>query len=182
MNAIMPISFRIGPLVLIHPIHYKFSCLTCESMVKADNDRLQMQIKILTFHSFINMNRLSSHNKYILKEGKYVLQSAADQQLFSHRARSDFNESVDSAKDCPVKDNELGRKQCGSARQPLPADMTASAILPRKLDYLPKHFASKKIGKDLLTGSVNHSPLKLDAQLHSSRLEQPLKLLRSPFD
>lgn len=44
------------------------------------------------------MNQLSSHNKYILKDGKYVLQSLADRQLFSHRARSDFNESVDSVK------------------------------------------------------------------------------------
>lgn len=127
------------------------------------------------------MNRISSHKKYILKDGKYVVQSAADQQLFSHRARSDYNESVDSLKDGPVKDDEPDRKACHSTRQALGADMTASAILPRKLDYLPKHFATKKIGKDLLSGQISHSPLKLDGQLYSSRLENPMKLLRSPF-
>jgi hypothetical protein len=41
------------------------------------------------------MNRLSTHNKYVLKEGKYVRQSAEDQQLFSHRSRSDANNSVE---------------------------------------------------------------------------------------
>jgi len=127
------------------------------------------------------MNRLSSYNKYILKDGKYMLQSATEQQLFSNRARSDFNESVGSTKNCPVGEEDLGRKPLNSSRLPIPADMTSSAVLPHKPNYFPKHFASRKVGKELLSVSVNHSPLKLDGQLHSSRVEQPMKLMRSPF-
>jgi hypothetical protein len=44
---------------------------------------------------FINMNRLSTHNKYVLKEGKYIRQSAEDQELFSHRTHSEVNNSVE---------------------------------------------------------------------------------------
>lgn len=55
-------------------------------------------------------------------------------------------------------------------------------VLVRPADYLPKHFASKKVGKELLIGGLGHSPLKLDGQLHSSRVEHAPKHNRSPFD
>jgi hypothetical protein len=63
--------------------------------------------------------------------------------------------------------------------------MTSSIILPRNFEYVPKHFASKKIGKDLYS-SGRHSPIKLDrelhGQLHSSRVVEAPKLLRIPFE
>jgi hypothetical protein len=82
---------------------------------------------------------MSSQQKYILKDGKYTVQQKQDGELQSQRARSEVANSLESSKHTNIRTTMDGHPPIyHSARPNLAAEMTCSAIYPRKTEGLPK--------------------------------------------
>lgn len=67
--------------------------------------------------------------------------------------------NISSPRQQNIKTVEAKLKSCLTPRLALPLEMTSSAIYPRKIEYVPKHFTSRKVSQ-VLRDSVENSPAK----------------------
>jgi hypothetical protein len=107
------------------------------------------------------MRRMSAHNKISLRDGKYILEEKSLQTVEPTKTVGGVDDSFESPRQSNIKTGEDNRRVHFSTREALATEMTSSAIYPRKIDYIPKHFTSRKVSQ-YIRDSVENSPIKLE--------------------